>query len=156
VRELDPSLPVPNARRLVDIMDDTVKKPRFTAIVLSVFAATALLIAAIGLYGVLAFDVAQRRRELGVRLALGATPASIRRMLLTRGLRIVGVGLLLGALGALAGTRLMAGLLFEVQSADALAFCGATVVLTITSLVATWLPARRATRADPIDALRAQ
>jgi putative ABC transport system permease protein len=155
VHELDPSVPVGNVRPLVDIMGDTVKKPRFTAIVLTAFAATALLIAAIGLYGVLAFDVTQRQRELGVRVALGATPASIRRLLVTRGLRIVSAGVVVGGLGALASTRFMAGLLLDVPYTDAVAFVAATAVLAITSLVATWVPARRATRADPIDALLA-
>jgi putative ABC transport system permease protein len=156
VREIDASVPVANARLLLDVMGDSVKKPRFTAIVLSAFGVTALLIAAIGLYGVLACDVAQRRREMGVRMALGATPGNIRRLLLMRGVRIVGVGLLLGGLSALACTRLMAGLLVDVPPADAVAYGAATFVLAIASLMATWFPARSATRADPIEALRAQ
>ena len=154
VRELDPALPVGNTRPLGDIMGDTVKQPRFTAILLSGFAGTALLIAAIGLYGVLAYDVGQRRRELGVRMALGATPAGIRRLLLGRGVRIVAAGVVVGGLGALAGTRLLSGLLVGAHALDPVALGGALAVLALTSFVAIWLPARRATRTDPIEALR--
>jgi putative ABC transport system permease protein len=156
IGEIDPGVPVGALRALVDVMGDTIKTPRFAAIILSAFAATALLIAAIGLYGVLAFDALERRRELGVRVALGATPASIRRLLVGRGVRIVAAGVLLGAAGALASTRLLAGLFLEVPRADVVAFAAATALLALTTLVATWLPARRATRTDPIDALRTQ
>lgn len=156
IREIDPGVPVGALRALVDVMGDTIKAPRFATIILSAFAATALLIAAIGLYGVLAFDALERRRELGVRVALGATPASIRRLLVGRGVRIVAAGVLLGAAGALASTRLLAGLFLEVPRADVVAFAAATALLAVTTLVATWLPARRATRTDPIDALRTQ
>ncbi|MGE5834277.1 MAG: ABC transporter permease [Acidobacteriota bacterium] len=156
IREIDPGVPVGALRALVDVMGDTIKTPRFATIILSAFAATALLIAAIGLYGVLAFDALERRRELGVRVALGATPASIRRLLVGRGVRIVAAGVMLGAAGAVASTPLLAGLFLEVPQADAVAFTAATALLAVTTLVATWLPARRATRTDPIDALRTQ
>jgi len=156
IREIDPGLPVGAMRALVDVMGDTIKTPRFATIILSAFAGTALLIAAIGLYGVLTFDALERRRELGVRVALGATPASIRRLLVGRGVRIVAAGVMLGAVGALASTRLLAGVFLEVPRADAMAFAAATALLAVTTLVATWLPARRATRTDPIDALRTQ
>ena len=137
-------------------MGDTVKKPRFTAIVMSAFALTALLIAAIGLYGVLAFDVAEQRRELGVRIALGATRQSIRALVLGRGFRLVALGLITGVAVSLAGTRLISGLLFDAPRIDAVPLLAATISLALAAFVATWLPARRATRADPIEALRAQ
>jgi ABC-type antimicrobial peptide transport system permease subunit len=157
VREIDASVPVPRPRPLVDIMGDTVRKPRFTAIVLGVFASMALFIAVVGLYGVLAFDVAERRPELGVRLALGATPGNIRRLLILRGLRLVAVGLVLGLAGTLAIARLLSGLFVDAPSthaANVLAFGGAIATLLIASLVATWIPARRALRTDPIEVLR--
>ena len=137
-------------------MGDTVKKPRFTAVVLSAFALVALLIAAIGLYGVLSFDVAQQRRELGVRVALGATPQGIRRLVLSRGFQLVAGGLAIGIAVAIAGSRLIAGMLFNAPAIDLVSIVAAAAVLGLTALIATWLPARRATKADPIEALRAQ
>ncbi len=154
LHDVDPSLPGDTLRPLADIMGDTVKKPRFTAVVMSAFGVTALLIAAIGLYGVLAFDVVQQRRELGVRIALGATPRGIRALVVGRGLRLVAVGMVAGAAAALAGTRLIAGLLFDAPPLDVVPFIAAILSLTLATFVATWLPARRATRADPVEALR--
>jgi len=156
LHDVDPGLPPGLVRPLTDIMGDTVKKPRFTAVVLSAFALAALLIAAVGLYGVLAFDVAQQRRELGVRVALGATPRGIRTLVLGRGFRLVAAGVLVGAVAAAAGSRLMAGLLFNAPALDVVPFLAATGTLALTAFVAVWLPARRATKADPIEALRAE
>lgn len=155
VHDLDPGLPAGKIRPLTDIMGDTVKKPRFAAIVLTAFGLAALVIAAVGLYGVLAFDVTQQRRELGVRVALGATPHGIRALVLGRGYRLVAAGLVVGALASLVGARLISGLLFDAPAFDLVPLAAATLSLLLTTLVATWLPARRATRADPIEALRA-
>ena len=156
LHDVDASLPADKVRPLTDIMGDTVKKPRFTAVVMSAFALTALLIAAVGLYGVLAFDVAEQRRELGVRIALGATPQGIRALVLGRGFRLVATGLVTGAVVSVASTRLISGLLFDAPGVDAIPLLAATIALALAAIVATWLPARRATRADPIEALRAQ
>lgn len=156
VHDVDPGLPVDKVRSLGDIMGDRVKKPRFTALLLSAFAGVALLIAAVGLYGVLAFDVAQQRRELGIRVALGASSGGIRRLVLVRAIRLVAMGLLIGSAGALAALPFMQELLFNLQAADGLAFFIAAGVLAVTAALATWLPARRATRADPMEALRSQ
>jgi predicted permease len=156
LRDVDPLLPTGKIRPLTAIMGDTVKKPRFAAVVLSAFAMVALLIAAIGLYGVLSFDVAQQRRELGVRVALGATPQGIRRLVLTRGFRLVAAGLVFGIAAALAASRLISGMLFNAPAIDVVSLFAAAGVLGLTTLIATWLPARRATKADPIEALRAQ
>jgi putative ABC transport system permease protein len=156
LKDVDPTLPIGRVRPLTEIMGDTVKKPRFAATVLSAFAVTALLIAALGLYGVLAFDVTQQRREMGVRVALGATPASIRGLVFSRAFRMVAAGLVAGAVFALAGTRAMSGLLFNAPAIDLVALGSATGLLALTTLIAVWLPARRATRADPIEALRSQ
>lgn len=156
LREIDSALPFTAVRPLTGIMEDTVKKPRFTAIVMSAFAAIALLIAAIGLYGVLAFDVAQQRRELGIRIALGATSRSIRAAVLRSGLSLVATGLVIGAAASVLLARSISGLLFDAPAFDVTPLAVATIALSAAALLATWLPAVRATRADPIEALRAQ
>jgi ABC-type antimicrobial peptide transport system permease subunit len=156
LKDIDASLPMGTPRVLVDVMSDSVKKPRFAAVVLSAFAAVALVIAALGLYGVLAFDVSQQRREMGVRIALGATPRTIRALVVNRGFRLVAAGLAVGVIGALGFARVMAGMLFQAPGFDALALGGAVGLLALAAMLAVWLPARRATRADPIDALRAE
>jgi putative ABC transport system permease protein len=156
MKDVDAGLPTGRVRSLIDVMGDTVKKPRFAAVILSAFALTALIIAALGLYGVLTFDVAQQRRELGVRIALGATPGSIRGLVLTRAVRLVAAGLAAGALAAVVCSRLIAGLLFEAPALDLVALSAAIGLLAVTAGLAVWLPARRATRANPIEALRAE
>lgn len=156
VHEIDPVLPVNTIRDVPDIMSDTTRKPRFTAVVMSAFAGAALLIAAIGLYGVMAFDVAQQRRELGVRIALGATAASIRRLVLARGCRLVVFGLAVGIALSMLASRFITGLLFQMPATDLVAFFVAGVTLMATAGLAIWVPARRAARADPIEALRGQ
>lgn len=154
LHETDPALPLSMVRDLTDIMSETVKRPQFTAVVMSAFGLVALAIAAIGLYGVLSFDVAQQRRELGVRVALGATAASIRRLVLARGFRLVGFGLAAGVALAIAASRSISGLLFQAPATDTVAFVVAAVTLALTAGVAIWFPARRASRADPIETLR--
>ena len=122
--------------------------------VLAIFAAVALLLAALGNYGVLANVVAQQRREIGVRLAFGASPSSILWLVLRRALTMMVIGTVVGLAGALALTRVMSGLLYEVQAHDAVTFAGATVGLALLLLFASLVPAWRATRVDPIVALR--
>ncbi len=156
LKDVDASLPGSRVRPLTEIMGDTVKKPRFAAVVLSAFAITALLIAAIGLYGVLSFDVDQQRREMGVRVALGATPRSIRGLVWGRAFQMVAAGLVVGAIAAVAGTQVMSGQLFNAPPIDIITLAAATGILALTAIIAVWLPARRATRADPIEALRVQ
>ncbi|MEO6223665.1 MAG: ABC transporter permease [Vicinamibacterales bacterium] len=156
LHDIDPGLPAGEIRPLTGIMADTVKQPRFTAVVISAFAIVALLIAAIGLYGVLAFDVAQQRRELGVRVALGATPQGIRALVLGRGFRLVAIGVVVGVATSAAGSRLIAGLLFNAPALDIVPVVAAISILALTTLLATWLPARHATKADPIEALRSE
>jgi putative ABC transport system permease protein len=136
-------------------MSDTVRKPRFTATLLAAFGAAALLIAAVGLYGVMAFDVARQTRDIGVRIALGATPGQVRQRVVLRGVTLTGIGLAVGFAGALAAGRVLEGLLFGVSATDLTAFAVAGATMTGVALVASWLPARRATKVDPIIALRA-
>jgi len=123
---------------------------------LGIFAGAALLLAAVGIYGVIAYSVTQRTREIGIRLALGAQRGVVLRMIVWHGTALALAGIALGAAGALLLTRLMSDLLFGVEPFDPLTFCGVAAVLTAAALLASYLPGRRATRVDPVVALRAE
>jgi putative ABC transport system permease protein len=118
------------------------------------FAGLALLLAGIGIYGVLAYSVSARTREVGIRMALGAQPADVTRLVLKEGMSLAGVGVALGLFASLALTRLMRGLLFGVSASDPLTFGAITLLLLGVACLACWLPARRATKVDPLVALR--
>ena len=154
IRRLDPELPVSNAQPVTEIIDDSVKSRRFSTTILTVFAVVAVSLATLGIYGVLANVVSQQTREIGLRLALGATSSSVLWLVLRRALALTTVGIAVGLAGATALTRLMSGLLYEVQPHDAIAFVGASVGLALLVLAASLVPAWRATRVDPIVALR--
>lgn len=130
--------------------------PRFNTLLLGVFAASALLLSAVGLYGVMAASVRQRFAEIGVRLALGATGGDVRRLVLGEGLRLAAGGALAGLALAWASTRVLEGLLFETEPLDPWVLTAATALLVVAAVLATWLPARRAMRVDPIEVLRAE
>jgi ABC-type antimicrobial peptide transport system permease subunit len=119
-------------------------------------AGLALLLASIGIFGVLHYAVTQRFAEIGVRVALGAGPGDVARMVVGQGLRLAGIGVAIGVVGALAVTRLMSSMLFGVKASDPVAFAGAAAVLLAVAAVASWAPARRASRVDPVVALRAE
>jgi ABC-type antimicrobial peptide transport system permease subunit len=123
---------------------------------LGLFAGAAMLIATCGLYGLMAYAVTQRRREIGVRMALGATRRDVQRLVLGRALRIVAVGLVIGLVGAVGVTRVLQTFLFGVTPTDPIAFAAVTLLLLAVGVLAAWLPARRATRIDPSAALRAE
>ena len=127
---------------------------RFNMELIGVFAATALLLAAAGLYAVIAYLVSQRTREIGIRLALGATPRHILRLMIGQGMRLTLIGVAIGLAGAIAVTRLMRSLLFAVAPSDLMTFGISAVVLILVALLACFLPARRATKVDPLVALR--
>ena len=155
VQRLDAALPV-TVQTLDDMVGDSVQPQRFSMTVMTLFAALALMLAALGIYGVLANAVAQQTQEVGVRIALGATSADVMWMVLRRALTLMGAGLAIGTIGALAVTRAMASLLFAVPATDVVSFVGAAVVLGVVALIASLAPAWRATRVDPMVALRAE
>jgi putative ABC transport system permease protein len=146
---------VSRLQTMADIRAEALSQPRLTSLLLGLFAAVALLISAAGLSGLIAYSVSQRTREFGIRLALGAEPARVRRMVLAEGMTSVGIGLGMGLVGALGLARLVSGLLFGVAPTDPMCFVGSATVLLGTALLACALPARRATAIEPMRALRA-
>jgi putative ABC transport system permease protein len=156
LRRLDPELAISNVQPVVEIVDDSVKSQRFSTTLLTVFATVALLLAALGIYGVLANVVAQQTKEIGVRLALGAGSSSVLWLVLRRALTLSGIGVAIGLAGAVGLTRVMSGLLYEVQPHDAVTFVGALIGLALLVLLASLVPAWRASQVDPIVALRVE
>lgn len=156
VRALDPEVALYEVETLDRTLSRSISQPRFTTALLGTFAALALLLAVIGVYGVLSYAVAQRTREIGIRVALGARRGEIVRLVVAQGMAPVLAGLALGLAAAFAGARLLSGILFEVAPTDPLAFTLVVPVLGAASLLAAWLPARRAARVDPMTALRTE
>jgi len=154
IREIDPLLPVSAVRPLDEVFAESIAQPRLTAVAMSVFAAAALLLAALGVYGIVAYSVAQRSREFGIRVALGAQPGQIIRMVVGQNLRIVVLGLAVGVMAAIPATRLLRGLLFQVGPNDPLTFIAIGSMLATVAIVAAYLPARRGTRVDPVVTLK--
>jgi putative ABC transport system permease protein len=156
VQALDPTLPIENVAPMRSFIDDSVAQPRFRTTLLGLFGVAALLLAVLGIYGVISYSVGRRTREVGIRLALGAAPADVLRMVLWEGLALVALGLVLGLAGAFLATRSLSSLLFEVSRLDAGSWIGVAAVLLLAGLAASWIPARRATRVDPVTALRSE
>ncbi len=154
VAGVDSSLPISSVHTMGDVVLASQSQPRFLAVLLSMFAGVALVLAAVGLYGVIAYSVAQRTGEFGIRMAMGAAPSDVLGMVVGQGLKLGLIGIAVGAVGALALTRLMRGLLFGVSSFDPLTFLAMAFVLCAVMLIATYVPARRATKVDPMVALR--
>ena len=154
ISETDPNLPVSGILSMDDVIAASVAQPRLITQFVGVFAGFALLLAAIGIYGVMAYTVNTRKQEMGIRVALGATPADILRLVVGQGMRMTMIGVALGVAASLALTRLLASLLFGVSAADPVVFSAAAVVLGGVAFLACYIPARRATRVDPIIVLR--
>jgi predicted permease len=154
VAKLDPELPLSDVKSIQQAMDRSLITTRLTNSLLVGFAATALLLAVTGIYGVMSLNVANRRNEFGIRLALGAQTANVLKLILAQGLRLAMVGVAVGLLAAIAFTRLLKGLLFGISASDPLTFAVIAVLLVGVALLACWIPARRATRVDPLEALR--
>ena len=156
LHELDPSVAAADIRTMRDVIDVSVAPRRLTMTILTVFAAVALLLAAVGIYGVIGYTVTQRTQEIGIRMALGAGRASVLQMVVGQALVLALAGIAAGAAGALALTRLMSNLLFGVTPTDPATFAAVAVLLTIIAAAAAAIPAARATRVDPLTALRAE
>jgi len=156
IRRAAPDLPIQNTVTMDEAVAASVAPPRFRMLLLALFAMTATLIATCGIYGLMAYAVTQRRREIGVRMALGAERRDVLRLVLTRALRIVVAGLIVGLAGAAGVTRVLQTFLFGVTPTDPIAFSIVTLLLLAVGLMAAWLPARRAARTDPMEALRSE
>ena len=156
VRRLDPSLPVANARPMTEVVDASLATPRLTGSLLSIFAGLALLLAGVGVAGVLSYLVSRRRREIGIRLALGASRANVLGLVIRRGVAYAAAGITVGAVAALFLTRLMEGLLYGVAPRDPATFAAVTGLLLAIAVAASAIPALRAARVDPLEALRSE
>jgi putative ABC transport system permease protein len=154
LREATGGLPVGHVRTMSEISGSTISRQRFSMLLLTIFGFSALLMAAIGIYGFMAYSVQQRTQELGIRMALGAQAPNIRNMVVRQGMVLAGIGVVIGIGGALGLTRLLAGFLFGVKAWDPAAFVATPMLLSAVALLAVWIPAYRATRVDPVTALR--
>jgi predicted permease len=156
LREASGGLPVAGVRTMEETLSRSTAAEDFNTLVLTIFGCSALLLAAIGIYGLMAYSVAQRTQEIGIRLALGAGSSQVRSMVVLQGLRLALAGVICGLAAAFGLTRLIAGLLFGVKPWDPLVFFAVPAILVGVALVAVWLPAMRASRVDPIQALRCE
>ena len=154
MRELDRDLPVSQLRQLDELVSSSVSRPRFYTVLLGVFASIALVLAAVGIYGVISYAVSLRTRELGIRIALGATGRQVSRLVLRQGVALALVGVVVGGVGSFWLTGLLSKLLFGVAPKDPLTFVGVAALLTTIAALASYVPARRAANVDPLLAMR--
>jgi putative ABC transport system permease protein len=154
VRDVDPRVPLAGVRTMEEVVAAAIAEPRFSMMLLVAFAALAVLLAAIGIYGVMAYSVRQRNHEIGIRMALGARASDVLELVVRQGMLLVVGGLALGLAGALALTRVLGGLLYGVEPTDPVTFAGVTVLLVAVAFAACYWPAQRAASVDPMEALR--
>jgi putative ABC transport system permease protein len=156
LKSLDQNLPVERISTMNMVIGDSLQSTRFNTVLLGLFAAIALALAAVGIYGVVTWNVTQRTREIGVRLALGANRSNVLLLVIGQAMRVVILGIALGVVGSLAMAHTLQSLLFGISAFDPLTFVGVVGLLAASALLACWLPARRATKVDPMIALRAE
>ncbi len=156
VHDVDPNLPVYRVQTMQAVVADSLSDRRFNATLLTIFAGLALVLASVGVYGVISYSVSQRTAELGLRLALGAKRREVLAMVVRQGMVLVGGGIALGLAGAFAAGRFLSSLVVGITVRDPVTFAGVALALLAVALLATWLPARRATRVDPVVALRSE
>jgi ABC-type antimicrobial peptide transport system permease subunit len=154
VWSVNAELPLASVRTMQDVYDQSLVRTSFTLVMLGIAGVMALALGIIGIYGVISYVVSRRTHEIGIRMALGARPADILRMVLGQGAELAAVGIVLGLIASYALTRLMVTMLFGVRPTDPLTFAAVAIVLIAVALVACWIPARRAMRVDPMVALR--
>jgi putative ABC transport system permease protein len=154
VHSLDPDLAAASIQTMTQVISSSMAGSEFNTILLGAFASLALLLAAIGVYGVLSYAVAQQRHEIGIRMALGAEKRDVLSMVVGQGLKVAAMGVGIGTVGALGLTRLLSSLLYDVKATDPLTFIGASLLLIAVAVLASYIPARRATKVDPMVALR--
>jgi putative ABC transport system permease protein len=154
LRDASGGLPVAHVRSMEQVVGRSTAQTDFNTTLLSIFASMALLLAAIGIYGLMAYSVQQRTQEIGIRMALGASPSNVRGMVVRQGMLLAAIGVALGVAAALGLTRLMSGMIYGVKTWDPTAFVAVAAVLSVVSWLATYVPARRASRVDPMVSLR--
>ena len=151
---VDGQMPVSKFRTMEKVISESTARQDFTTLLLTIFASAALLLAAIGIYGLMSYSVQQRTQEIGIRIALGAGGRDMLRMVIAQGLRLAGIGMAIGLAVAFGLTRLLSSFLFGVEATDPIAFGAVAATLAVVAGIATYIPARRATRIDPVVALR--
>ncbi|MCU1273165.1 MAG: hypothetical protein JWO48_596, partial [Bryobacterales bacterium] len=154
IQSIDPDQPVSDVRTMESWIGNSVARARFGTVLLALFGVVALMLAAIGIYGVISYSVTQRTHEIGIRMALGAKPGDVLRMVIKQGMAVSVLGIALGIVGAFAATRVLASMLYEVAPTDPLTFVSIPLLLSLVALLASYIPARRATKVDPMEALR--
>jgi putative ABC transport system permease protein len=156
LRQLDADLPIDKIQTLDEIVAESISRPRFYTLLVSIFAGVALLLAAVGIFGVMSYSVAQRTRELGIRMALGAGQGAVRRLVVSQAMTLAVAGLGIGLAGALTLSSVLEKMLFTLKPSDPPTLAAVAGVLFLVALLASWLPARRASKIDPVVALRAE
>jgi putative ABC transport system permease protein len=154
LKELDPNLPLSNVQTMDEVVSQSVAPRRFNMFLITIFASVALLLALVGVYGVLAYSVGRRTAEIGLRVALGATPGKVLTLIVGQGMRPIFMGIGIGLVGALALSRFGSSLLFGVKAADPVTYGAVTLLVIAAALLSCYVPARRALRVDPVAALR--